>query len=137
MLFCVPDLPVTGQVLFADRRNDVKAGCADNKIEPELIIALSCTAMGNSGCLLFLCDLYHFFCDQGPGERGAHRVTLVGSVCLDRRKDVLLNKPFPHVYRIMAIGKFPAFFRGLLDLLIPLADIDCNRDHAIVVIPFL
>ena len=67
MFFRVIDLPVAGEVEFADRCNNFEPCPADNEIEPELVVSFPRAAMADRGCALLPGYLHDFFCNEGSG----------------------------------------------------------------------
>src|SRR5512137_2282313 len=137
MLTCILDLPVTGQVQFTDGCNNLKTGSTDNDIKPELVVTFTRATMTDRLSAFLAGNLHNLFCNEGAGKGGAHRVTLVGSIRPDGRKDMFIYKFLPGIDGIMTISKFFPFFCSGLDLLIPLTHMDGNRDNTVIIIPFL
>ena len=48
---------------------------------------------------------------------------------------MFFNKSFPDIDGIVLVGEFLAFLCRHLNLLVPLADVDCDRNNAIVIVP--
>ena len=137
MLPGILHFPVPGEVQFTDGRHDLEPGAADDEIEPELVVTLTRAPVAYGRCTLLPGDLHHFFCNERAGKGSPHGVAFVRAVRLYRREDMFPHKPVPYVDGIMAVGHLSAFSGCNVNLFVPLADMHGNRDHAVILVPFL
>ncbi len=137
MLGSVVDLPLAGQVLLADRRDHVETRGPDDEVEAELVVPLARAAVRDRGRALLLRDPDALPGDQGPGERGAHGVALVTAVRPDRAEDVLVDEAVARVDRHVPVGDPLALLGRHPDVGLGLADVDRDRDDAVVAVALL